>query len=25
VAPVLWMLVRRRMGYPALARWKPQK
>jgi uncharacterized protein len=21
VAPVLWMLVRRRMGYPALARW----
>jgi uncharacterized membrane protein YfcA len=25
VAPVLWMLVRRRMGYPALARWGPQK
>jgi uncharacterized membrane protein YfcA len=25
VAPVLWMLVRRRMGYPALARWGRQK
>ena len=25
VAPVLWMLVRRRMGYPALARWGPHK
>src|SRR5919108_1706648 len=25
VAPVLWMLVRRRMGCPALARWGPRK
>jgi uncharacterized membrane protein YfcA len=23
-APILWMLVRRRLGYPAMARWKQQ-